>query len=341
MKIQENIPLSTLTTMRIGGAARYVVTVESRDDVRSAIRFAEEKQLPWFALGGGSNVVAGQGFNGVIILNTIKGLEKVSDDAGSETYRVGAGEMLDDIIEKVCANNLSGIECLSLIPGTIGATPVQNVGAYGQEISQTLVELMAFDARTNEFVVLSNEECQFSYRDSIFKSQKDRHYIICDITFRFTRQPLARPFYPALESYIEEHEIDDFTPSSIRQMVIAIRNSKLPPISETPSAGSFFKNPIVPRETANNLLAKFPDAPHWPMPDGREKLAAGWLIDQAGLKGYEQFGFQLYPKNALVITNISDNNTAENLAKFKAEIISIVQEKFGVTLEQEPESLSS
>ncbi len=366
MKVQENIPLSDLTTMRVGGVACWVLTCENRDDIVAAIDFADKKGKPWFVLGGGSNVVAGDDFDGVIILNRIKGFEKVSADEISETYRIGAGEVWDEAVAKLCAKDLSGVECLSLIPGCAGSTPVQNVGAYGQEISQTLTELTVFDTRDNSFKALLNSDCNFSYRNSIFKSQKDRHYIICDITLRLSRQFMQPPFYEALQRYLDkdnsasssdlirgsgenvykedsrdEHENDNrsFSPSEIRRAVIAIRDSKLPRVEELPSTGSFFKNPILSAEKAADFLQKFPDAPHWKMPENKVKFAAGWLIDTAGLKGYENYGFQLYPKNALVITNVAKQNSAENLAKFKADVVAKVRGKFGITLEQEPESL--
>ncbi|MCL2037586.1 UDP-N-acetylmuramate dehydrogenase [Candidatus Saccharibacteria bacterium] len=339
MKVQENISLSELTTMRVGGVARWVLLCESRDDIVAAIDFANERNLPWFVLGGGSNVVASDDYNGVIILNRIKGFEKINYVA----YKIGAGENWDETVEKLCTENLSGVECLSLIPGVAGATPVQNVGAYGQDISQTLVELTVFDVRDGQFKTLTNEDCKFTYRDSVFKSQKNRHYIICDITLRLSRQIMKPPFYEALQRYFSERIKSEgiekgISPSEVRAAVIAIRDSKLPRVEEVPSTGSFFKNPIVSKDFASDIIKKFPDAPYWLMSDGRVKLAAGWLIDRAELKGYENYGFQLYPKNALVITNVA-NSSAENLAKFKAEIISKVHEKFDIELEQEPESL--
>jgi len=334
MKIQENILLSELTTMQIGGTASFVLACYNRDDIRNAIEFAKEKNLPWFVMGGGSNILASGDYYGVIILNRIKGFKQLDN----VTFRIGAGEKWDKTVAKLCAKDLSGVECLSLIPGVAGATPVQNVGAYGQDISQTLVKLTAFDTRDGQFKTLTNADCKFAYRSSIFKSQDNRHYIICDITLRLKHELLQSPFYPALEKYLEENSIFDFSPVSIRQAVINIRNSKLPPVDKIPNTGSFFKNPLVASKVAEKLLTEFPSAPHWDMPDGQVKLSAGWLIDQSGLKGYKNYGFQVYPKNALVITNIT-NGTAADLAKFKAEIIAKVKEKFGVTLEQEPENL--
>jgi UDP-N-acetylmuramate dehydrogenase len=334
MLIQENISLVELTTMRIGGKARYVLTCSDNNDVKNAVQFARDKNLPWFVIGGGSNIVAASDYDGVIILNQIKGFYKIDDT----TYKIGAGENWDETVARLCDLDLSGVECLSLVPGVAGSFPVQNVGAYGQDISQVLTELTAFDANTDKFVTLTNADCNFSYRDSIFKSQKDRHYIICDITLRLSKKFIQPPLYKSLQDYLDEQKITDLSPKSIRQAVIDIRNLKLPPVDKIPSAGSFFKNPLVTSEFATNFLESFPDAPHWTMKDGRVKLSAGWLIDQAGLKSYQNHGFQIYPKNALVVTNIA-NGTAEGLRDFRAEIIQKVEQKFGVKLEQEPESL--
>lgn len=179
---------------------------------------------------------------------------------------------------------------------------------------------------------------KFAYRDSILKSRKNRNYIITDITVQMKNNCVEPPPYPALEKYLHENQITDFSPKSIRQAVIAVRNSKLPPVQKIASAGSFFKNPLVDADFAKNILTKFPEMPHFSMSENREKLAAGWLIDQAGLRGFTKFGFQIYPKNALVITNVANGN-AKNLLKFKHEIIEKIRKKFGVELEQEPENL--
>jgi UDP-N-acetylmuramate dehydrogenase len=343
VKYQENVPLATLTTMRLGGSARYVVEILSQDDLVAAVEFARERDLPWFILGGGSNVVAKGDFNGLIILNRIKGFEKVDEDDNSATYKIGAGEIWDSVVARLAAAGLSGVEAMSAIPGYAGSTPIQNVGAYGQEIADTLVELDAYDTDRDELVTLDRDECGFSYRNSIFKDPATRHHVITSITLRLSKEPPQPPFYPALEKYLDEPGIKSrksYTPAEIRTAVIAIRADKLPNPRDIASAGSFFKNPLVSRDVSEKLLAKFPDLPHWEMPDGSEKLAAGWLIDQSGLKGYKNHGLQIYPKNALVVTNL-DAKSADDLQEFKSEIIARVREKFGITLEQEPESLQT
>jgi len=338
MKYQENVPLATLTTMRLGGVARYVIEILTLDDLVAAVEFARERDLPWFVLGGGSNVVAQGDFAGVIILNRIKGFEKLEEDDKEAVYKIGAGEVWDSVVERLVNMGLSGVEAMSAIPGYAGSTPIQNVGAYGQEIADTLTELEAYDTDSDKFVTFTAEECGFSYRNSIFKNPAVRHHIILSITLRLNKEPPKPPFYPSLEKYLTDNDIVNYTAANIRAAVIAIRTDKLPDPQDVASAGSFFKNPIVPRDTADKLLVKFPDAPHWDMPNDGVKLAAGWLIDQAGLKSYSAHGMQIYPKNALVVTNLSAKS-ADDFEKFKSEVIAAVREKFGVTLEQEPESL--
>ena len=338
MEYLEQVALCKLTTMRLGGLARYVVEATTEDDLVTAVGFAKKMGLPWFVLGGGSNVVAQGDFDGLIILNRIKGFEKSGEDDSSVTYRIGAGETWDRVVERLTDANLSGVEAMSAIPGFAGSTPIQNVGAYGQEIADTLIELDAYDTDSNEFVTLSAVDCGFSYRDSIFKDPRTRHHIISSITLRLSKQSMRPPYYPSLAAYLSENGIVDPAPGTIRKAVIAIRGDKLPDPEDIPNAGSFFKNPIVDKAIADRLLDRFFDAPHWEMPNDKIKLAAGWLIDKAGLKSYSAHGLQIYPKNALVVTNLCAR-TADDLERFKSEIIDVIQREFGVTLEQEPENL--
>ncbi len=324
--------------MRLGGKARWVIEISNREDLLEALDFAKQQNLPWFILGDGSNVIAGGDYNGVIILNRITGFEHIDEDDSSVTYRIGAGEVWDHIVERLCALELSGVEAMSAIPGRAGSTPVQNVGAYGQEIADTLIELEAYDTQTGTFVTLERDDCVFSYRNSLFKNPETRHHIITSITLRLNKAWMKPPFYSSLESYLSKHAISEYSPNTIRIAVIAIRTEKLPPVDQIASAGSFFKNPIVTSDVADSLLAHYPDMPHWSMPDNRVKLAAGWLIEQTGLKGFSKYGMAVYPKNALVLTNVNATST-DDLEKFKTEIIAAVQAKFAITLEQEPENL--
>jgi len=324
--------------MRLGGLARYVAEVSSRGDLQEAVAFARERRLPWFVMGGGSNVVALGDFEGLIILNRIKGFDLLKQDDASATYQLGAGEIWDLAVERLAREGLSGIEAMSGIPGYTGATPIQNVGAYGQEIADVLIELEVYDTETDRFVTLTAESCGFSYRNSIFKNPGTRRYIICSLTLQLSKMPPEPPFYPSLEQYFSDNAITVFTPQVVREAVIAIRAGKLPDSLEIASAGSFFKNPIVESSFAERLINQYPNAPHWKLSDNKTKLAAGWLIEAAGLRSYQAHGLQIYPKNALVVTNISAQS-ADDLVKFRTDIIRKIQDKFGITLEQEPEEI--
>lgn len=338
MQIQTDVSLKDYSTMRIGGKAHALTTVTSHDDLRQAVTWAEERTLPILVLGGGSNVIFSDGYDGLVIVNRIPGFEVLEDSPAGTTVRIGAGENWDEVVKKTVDMNLHGIEALSAIPGTAGGTPVQNVGAYGAQISDTLIELTAYDTLLHRFVVLSRDACNFSYRNSIFKSPLDRHFIITSITLRLTKESPQPPFYASLEAYLAEHHITDFTVQAIRDAVVAIRAIKLPDPSIIANTGSFFKNPIITAEQAAELIANHPTLAHWPMPDGRVKLAAGWLVEQAGLKGYASHGMKTYENHALVLVNESAK-TYDDLAAFREEIIAKVQKAFGVTLEQEPELL--
>lgn len=339
MHITHQTPLSLLTTMRLGGQASEVVTCESRADLETTIVRALEADQPYFVIGGGSNIIArDEGFDGSIILNRLKEFEVIKDTDTHTTIRIGAGESWDETVRRTVDMGLSGIEAMSAIPGTAGATPVQNVGAYGQEIADTFVELEAYDTNAKSWAVLTKADCQFSYRSSIFKDPAARHHVIASITLQLNKAPIQPPFYDSLQRYLDDHHIDDHSPQTIRDAVTAIRATKLPDPSTIANTGSFFKNPIVDREKASKLIESYPDMPHYPMPDGSVKLAAGWLMEQSGLKNYEAHGFGTYEHNALVVVNKSAHSY-QQLAEFKDELIQKVATHFGVTLEQEPETL--
>lgn len=324
--------------MRLGGAAHAFVKVTTKDELVEAIDWAETHQLPILVLGGGSNVIFSDGYEGLVILNQLKGFEVLHADAASATLHIAAGENWDETVARTTEMGLTGIEALSAIPGTAGATPVQNVGAYGQEIATTLVELEAYDLQTHTFVTIPKANCGFSYRNSKFKATKNRRYIITSITLTLQKANPEPPFYESLQRYLEEHHITTFTPQSIREAVIAVRARRLPDPSIVANTGSFFKNPIISREEFTPIYAEHPDIAHWDMPDEKVKLAAGWLIEHAGLKGYTNHGMRFFEGNALVFVNESATSY-DDLAAFRQEVINKVQQVFGITLEQEPELL--
>jgi UDP-N-acetylmuramate dehydrogenase len=336
MQIKTNVPLKDYSTMRLGGIADALTTVTNKEELAEAIEWAASRDKPYLMLGGGSNIIFSNGFHGLVIINALHSFEILNEDDESVLMRIGAGENWDDIVARSVARGLSGIEKLSAIPGTAGATPVQNVGAYGTEIADVLTELEAYETRTKTFVTLSREDCEFSYRNSIFKSPKDRHYVITSITIRLSKRPPQPPFYESLHAYLDKHQITEHSPAALRGAVVAIRAQKLPDPHVMANTGSFFKNPIVPQGKFAEIQQTHPDMPFYEMKDGYIKLLAGWLIDQTGLKGYRSHGMKIYEKNALVFINESAKGY-EDLAAFRQEIVDKVAHKFNITLEQEPE----
>lgn len=336
MDVHTNIPLKNYTTMRLGGPARFMTEISNPNEISPLCQKAASQNIPVFILGGGSNVLAhDEGYQGLVILNRISGFEVIADNPGTTTLRIGAGENWDETVRRTVEMGLSGIEALSAIPGTVGAAPVQNIGAYGQEISETLVSLDAYDIKADQYVTLQNEDCNFSYRNSIFRSTATGRYFITAITLRLTKNAPQPPFYQAVQDYLDEAGITFFTPQVIRDAVMKIRSEKLPDPAERPNAGSFFKNAIVEDWQLTDLRADYPDIPTYDLPDGRFKVPTGWLIEQAGLKGQLLHGIRVHDKNALVLINESAASFAD-LEAARDEIMGAVRDTFRITIEQEP-----
>ena len=336
MDIHTNIPLKNYTTMQLGGKARFMTDVHNVDEVAAVCRNARSQQLPIFILGGGSNVIVhDEGFDGIVIRNRIMGFNVESEQDGRATIKIGAGENWDEVVRRTVEMNLSGIEAMSAIPGTAGAAPVQNVGAYGQEIAETLVSVEAYDIETDRMVVLQNADCGFSYRHSIFRGEAAGRYVITAVTLELYKTPPQPPFYKAVQDYFDANNITMFTPQIVRDAVIAIRTDKLPDPKLLPNTGSFFKNAIVEDWQLADLKKDYPDIPTYDMPDGRFKVPTGWLIEQTGLKGQTLHGMQIHDKNALVLINESATSYAD-LAAAREEIMGAVRDKFRIAIEQEP-----
>lgn len=338
MNIQTNIPLSTLTTMRIGGPANYVCDITSDEDIQQLHQNSKKLGQPVYVMGGGSNLIAhDEGFPGIIARMMIKGVEVLEDTKDTCTVSAGAGEIWDDFVKQMVARELSGIEALSGIPGTVGAAPVQNIGAYGQELADTFVSLEAYDSQTDSFTTLSKEQCGFSYRHSIFRGDQAGRYIITRVTMTLKKTRPQPPFYESLQRYLEQHQIGTMavTVHTIRQAVLEIRSTKLPDPAQIPSAGSFFKNAIVDKVVASQLVSSYPTMPSYPVDDTHVKIPAGWLIETAGLRGKEFHGMKSHDGNAVVLVNQSATGY-NDLAAARQEIIDTVKEKFGITLAQEP-----
>ena len=314
--VREQVALGPQTTLKIGGPATYYIEVTTESELEEAVTFAEQKALPFCILGGGSNMlVADEGYRGVIINMRIQG--RVYEQINSEmfTVHVGAGEVLDDFISDLVERGLWGLENLSHIPGSVGATPVQNVGAYGVEVADVIARVRVFDAETKTFFVLKNSECGFSYRHSIFKEKYN--LIIVSVTFSLFVIPKPNVTYAGLTSRLEG------VPSlrNIRDTIIAIRSEKFPDWHTVGTAGSFFKNPLLTQSEVIVLLKKYPDIPTYPASNDLTKVSLGYILDKiCGLKGFTIGPVRLYEKQALVL--VAEEGATEADIKNFVKIIS-------------------
>lgn len=343
MKIQKNVPLAPLTTFGLGGAAKYFVEIENEDELEGAFEFADKNRLPVFVLGGGSNiVVSDDGFSGLVILNSIKGL-KSENDTDVAIITAGAGEIWDDVVKLSVQNNWAGIECLSGIPGRAGAAPIQNIGAYGQEIASTIKNIRAFDIRAKKFIDLALEDCEFNYRTSIFNSRKRNRYIVSYITLELKPEGSPTIIYQDLKDQFPDPQ--NVTLSRFRKAVIETRARKgmvmLPGYETFRSAGSFFKHPIISKEEFEAIRTRHksesPRPWFWSEPDGQMKLVAAYLIETSGFsRGHRRRNVGISPKHALSLIHHGKGSTQE-LIQLAKEIQKGVEDAFGVRLMPEPE----
>ncbi|MEA2336538.1 MAG: UDP-N-acetylmuramate dehydrogenase [Thermoanaerobaculia bacterium] len=337
-RLQQNVPLAPFTTLGIGGPARVFIRAETVDEIREALDWTASQNEPLFILGGGSNVlIADAGFDGVVLHIDLRGITVRDEDAEGVTVYVAAGERWDDFVSFAVSRGWAGIECLSGIPGLTGATPIQNVGAYGQDVSETIVNVELIERDTGRVTTLTNAECGFGYRQSIFKSSAKDRYIVAGVTFRLKPGGAATIRYPELQKYIDEHAIELRDLQRVRDAVIAIRKRKGmvldPNDPDTRSDGSFFMNPVLTRSQFEHFPAK--DAPHFPSGD-RIKLSAGWLIEHSGFhKGFVHGNVGLSSKHTLAVINRGGGTAAEVL-----ELVRMIQdgvrEAFGVEIHPEP-----
>ncbi len=336
MDIHTNVPLKNLTTMRLGGTAKFYADIHTPQDIPSIYQDAQNKHIPVFVVGSGSNVIAhDEGFSGLLLHMKIPGFTVIADDLNTTTIKIGAGELWDACVEKTVALRLTGIEAMSAIPGTAGAAPVQNIGAYGQEIADTLVSLEAYDTQSNTFVTLQNEDCEFSYRHSMFRGSQTGRYIITSITLKLSKSLPTAPFYESLQAYFDANAITVFTQQTVRDAVIAIRSDKLPNPAVKPSAGSFFKNALIESWQMNELQTQYPDIKAYDMGNGTYKVFTGWLIEKAGFKGQLLHGIRVHEKNCLVLINESATGYAD-LQAARDEIMGAIRDTFRIQIEQEP-----
>lgn len=331
MEIREHVPLAEHTTFKIGGPARFFAEVETEEDIRDALQVAEKEKLPVFILGAGSNVlISDQGFPGVVIHMMNTDVRYVEEDKDVLVI-ADAGKDWDELVSGVVARGLWGFENLSGIPSSVGATAVQNIGAYGVEV-ETLIEWVeVFDRSTQSTKKLLHDECLFGYRDSIFKHKNGASLIVIRVAYRLMKNGTPNLTYKDLRTYHEtEHALG--TLLDVREAVRAIRAKKFPLRSDAGTAGSFFQNPIVTQEVATRFLSRFPDAPSYPQKDRNIKLSAGWIIDHVlHLKGFREGDVGTWDAQALVMVNYG-NATANDVARFACRMSASCEHEIGMKL---------
>jgi UDP-N-acetylmuramate dehydrogenase len=334
LRVERNVPLAPFTTIGIGGPAKLFVRASTVDEVREVIAWASDSGEALFVLAGGSNLlIADEGFNGVVMQIALRGITVESVDPTSAIVRVAAGEPWDDFVAMAVGNRWAGVECLSGIPGSTGATPIQNVGAYGQEVSETIIRVEVLERDTGRVITLTNWDCVFSYRNSIFKAAAKDRYIVLGVTFRLEPDGAPAIRYPELQKLVGA----DADLQEVRDAVIAVRRRKAmvidPSDPDTRSDGSFFMNPIIARAELDALAHR--DMPHFPSGD-QVKLSAAWLIEHAGFyKGWTHDHVGLSSKHTLAIVN-RGGGTAQEVLELMRLIQSKVREAFGVELHPEP-----
>ena len=341
MNIQQNVSLANYSTMGVGGLAANLVEVDDRMELLEALSWARTNNLPVIMIGSGSNIVwRDSGFAGLIIVDKILRYEVFEEDASNIYITIGSGEPWDSVVERTVAAGLTGIEAMSLIPGSSGATPIQNVGAYGQDIANVLVSVEAFDTQVRDFVTIPVTDCGLGYRTSRFKDADRGRFFISAITLHLVKGNPMAPFYGAVQTYFENNHTTDYTPDALRKAVIFIRTSKLPDPKVIKNNGSFFANPIIEEYKYNEWTEQYSMIPHWPQDDGKVKVSAAWLIEQSGFKDFSdpETGMATWPSQPLVLVNESADSSAKVLA-FRDKIAAAVKAKFNIELEQEPELL--
>lgn len=336
MKVLENINLAEYTTFKIGGPARFFCIVKNENDINEAVKFAKEKKVKIMPLGGGSNIlVSDAGFDGLVMKNEIRKEIKITPSNNKTIVSVGAGEVWDDFVQFSIENNLCGLENLSFIPGTVGASPVQNIGAYGAEVSQFIHKVYAIDCTSGERVKFDNRGCNFGYRNSIFKYYRHR-YVITGVDFVFRNDAVPNISYKDLAQYFSNIDKKPNC-SEIREAVIEIRKNKLPDWKKWGTAGSFFKNPIISKEHFERLRKIYPDIPGFADGDGQVKVSLGWILDKVcHAKGVKYKKASTYDKQALVIV-IEDGGKAEDVVNLSTKLMLEVKNKTGITIESEVE----
>ncbi|NLZ79811.1 MAG: UDP-N-acetylmuramate dehydrogenase [Gammaproteobacteria bacterium] len=337
LAIQEQVSLRAYNTLAVDVRARFFVAVDSLEQLQAALLWAQQQDIAVLLLGGGSNLVLAADLDLLVIHLQLRGIQVLDEDANFARIEVQAGENWHDFVQWSLAQGLSGLENLSLIPGHVGAAPVQNIGAYGAELQDYFESAWVYDRQTQQPQRLTKAQCQFAYRDSLFKRESGRR-VILSVIFKLPKQADLRLDYGDLRGYLAQQQISAPTPQDVSRAVCAIRAEKLPDPQQLANTGSFFKNPVVSAEHAEQLKQRYPKLVCFAQADGQSKLAAGWLIDQAGWKGHRQGDAGVHAKQALVLVNYG-TASGQDILQLAAQIQADIRERYGVELEIEPNVL--
>lgn len=330
--IKENQDLQPFNTFGISVKADLFSSFDSVETLDRLIK--NSNSLPLLILGGGSNVLFTKDYHGLVLKNEIKGFDIISENNDTVIVRAGAGEIWHEFVLKCIEKGFGGLENLSLIPGSVGASPMQNIGAYGVEIKDVFHSLTAYHLATGEVHTFDKSKCEFGYRESVFKRKLKGQYVIIYVSFELSKNPKINSSYGAIENELKAMGISSPSIKDISNAVIAIRSSKLPDPKKIGNAGSFFKNPVVEKEVADSILKDYPNAPVYPADNGKRKLAAGWLIEQAGWKGKTLENYGVHKLQALVLVNYG-GATGQEVLELSTSIIADIKSKFGIELERE------
>jgi UDP-N-acetylmuramate dehydrogenase len=333
MELLEHVPLSAHTTFRVGGEARFFVHAATVEELREALAYAREHKLPVCIIGGGSNTLfSDRGWSGLVIRIALMGSEYQEDSMGDARVTVAAGTVWDTLVEDTVSQGLWGMENLSGIPGTVGATPVQNVGAYGVEVADIIDWVEVLDSQTGDMHVLSSNECAFEYRDSIFKHTEGKHYIVTRVAFRLSTHPTPKLEYRDLKERFGERT--DVTVQEVRDAIMEIRNAKFPDLTTVGTAGSFFKNPIITKHHYEELKRTFNELPCYSCDEGYVKVPLGWILERLGWKGKRVGNVGCWEAQSLVLVQYG-NATASELLLFAHAIMQDVQKHTTIKIEPE------
>lgn len=335
LKILSDYDLQPLNTLAVPSRAKQFVRVTDESELEQALAYAQRQQLPVLVLGGGSNVVLPEQFAGLVVHVAIAGIETVSEDDEHMWVQAGAGEVWQDLVEYSLQQNLFGLENLSLIPGTVGAAPIQNIGAYGVELDSVFDTLTAVHRANLERCTFDKAGCEFHYRDSVFKNRLRDALVITRVTLKLRKRAPLNLSYVPLQEALASIPAQQLTPGKVSEAVIAIRQSKLPDPARIPNTGSFFKNPIVSLEKFVSLQRDYPGIVSYPASDDAVKLAAGWMLEKAGWRGHQAEGVGMHARQALVLVN-PGHVSGEQVLDYARRIQEDIQQRFGVTLEREP-----